>query len=646
MNLRVLVLMATLLTPGLRPAFAIEGTGAAARAGALSPIVVQLAWKFQFEFAPFLVAMEKGYYRDAGLDVQVLEWAPGIDPVTDVVTGKADFGLYASSLVLERAKGQPVVAVAVLMQHSPVALLARRNAGITTALDLAGKRIALTPNTADEILAYLATNGLTEQRFTRLQRKKFGIEELTEKTEDAIGIFVANEAFHIRGHEDEYRVFLPQSGGIDFFGNVLFTSERLLKAQPVHVAAFRAATLKGLDYALTHQEEVVELILAKFNSQKKSREHLLFEAQRVGDLTRPDIVEPGYMSRRRWEHVITVYSEQMHRPVDVNLDDFLYDPTPRGLPHWLLWPLAGTLLALTLVLSVLWQVRRFNRRLQGEIAERTRAQAQLLNVNEELRRAMTQLVQAEKLASLGVLVAGVAHELNTPIGNVRMTASTLHDQVREVSAAVSTSGLKRSILDAFLKDASIETDLIERNIVRAGELVSSFKQVAVDQTSEQRRTFDLSQLLKEVVTTLAPSLSRSTHSLTLEVGADIEMDSYPGPFGQVLANFVNNSLLHGFAEREGGQIAISAHQEDSAVVIEYRDDGQGMSETVTAHAFDPFYTTRLGQGSSGLGLYIVHNIVTGVLGGTVMLDTAPGQGVRFILRLPQHAPPLRRNSDE
>lgn len=280
-------------------------------------------------------------------------------------------------------------------------------------------------------------------------------------------------------------------------------------------------------------------------------------------------------------------------------------------------------------------LRSLNEELEQRVRERTAA---LSAANEDLRQAMKRIAQSEKLASLGSLVAGVAHELNTPLGNARTVASTLHEHVAQLRAGISQNGVKRSTLEGFLAASDEAAEMLERNLARAAELIGNFKQVAVDQTSMRRRRFDLRHVCEEVLSTLQPKLRRHPCRVVLDMADGILLDSYPGPLEQVLTNFMLNSLIHGFAGRDSGEMRIAAHVAGSSVRIDYSDDGHGMNETSAARAFDPFFTTRLGQGGSGLGLYIVHNLVTGALGGTIALVTAPGAGVCFTLQLPLVAP--------
>ncbi len=256
----------------------------------------------------------------------------------------------------------------------------------------------------------------------------------------------------------------------------------------------------------------------------------------------------------------------------------------------------------------------------------------------QLKDTQAQLAAQEKLASLGSLVAGVAHELNTPIGNSLLMASTLQERTGAVAAAFETANLRRSDLADYMAASTEATNLIQRSLHNAAELVNSFRQVSVDQASAQRRRFDLAQACQEIAATMMNTVRLAGHRLELGVPIGIVMDSFPGPLGQVLINFVNNALLHAF-EAPGGCMRLEAAlMEGGAVRIVFRDDGRGIPQEHQARIFDPFFTTRMGQGGTGLGLNISWNIVTTLLGGTVRVDSSLGQGTAFILELPLRAP--------
>lgn len=287
-------------------------------------------------------------------------------------------------------------------------------------------------------------------------------------------------------------------------------------------------------------------------------------------------------------------------------------------------------------------ILELNAQLEGRVARRT---AELQEANRELSHALNtlqiaqnQLVQSEKLAALGALVAGVAHELNTPIGNGLTVASTLEHRIEDFQR-LQASGLRKSDLQGFVTDMELAAEILVRNLGRAAALVASFKQVAVDQTSSQRRKFDLGAVVGEILVTLNPALRKTTCTVSTQIDEGLVLDSYPGPLGQVLTNLINNAVLHGFEPHEEGKIEVQAWAKDTQqVVIEVRDSGRGIAADNLHRVFDPFFTTRLGQGGSGLGLHIVHNLVHSVLGGRIEVQSRPGAGAAFCITLPVLAP--------
>lgn len=258
---------------------------------------------------------------------------------------------------------------------------------------------------------------------------------------------------------------------------------------------------------------------------------------------------------------------------------------------------------------------------------------------QQLQQAQTQLVAREKLAALGSLVAGVAHELNTPIGNCLMMASDLQEQTDGVDQKMRAQHLGLDDLKDFLHHARDASCLIMRGLTSAADLVNSFKQVAVDRTTAQRRVFDLAQTSHEVVATMKNQIRLGGHSIELDIPENISLTSYPGPFGQVLANFINNALRHGFDGRREGKMRLSARKEVvGRVQIRFSDDGLGISEQNLARVFDPFFSTKIGQGGTGLGLSISYNIVTSLLHGCIHASSKPGEGTVLTLDLPLTAP--------
>ena len=236
---------------------------------AMTPVVLQLKWSHGFQFAGYYAALEKGYYRDAGLDVHIREASPGLDVVEQVLSEKADFGVGTSGLLMARKAGQPVVVLAAIFQHSPLVLIARRDSATQSIHDLVGKRVMIEAG-GDELLAYLRRERITPEQFTLLEHS-FKPQDLIDGKVDAISAYSSNEPFYLELAGLDYLVFTPRSAGIDFYGDNLFTSEALLKARPEQARAFREASLRGWQYAMDHPEEIATLIHERYSAAHPPR---------------------------------------------------------------------------------------------------------------------------------------------------------------------------------------------------------------------------------------------------------------------------------------------------------------------------------------------------------------------------------------
>ena len=255
-----------------------------------------------------------------------------------------------------------------------------------------------------------------------------------------------------------------------------------------------------------------------------------------------------------------------------------------------------------------------------------------------LKKNAEKLAEAEKLAALGTLVAGVSHELNTPIGNALLAVTTYADHTRRITEKAG-AGMTRSALETYLADARTGMDILVRNLRRSAELIHSFKQIAVDQTTSQARSFRLATVVEEMLLAFSYTAKNTPFRVAHDIPADLVLNSYPGPLEQVLMNLINNALIHGFEGRASGTITISARAAQPGwVELVVSDDGIGIAPEHIKRIFDPFFSTKFGKGSSGLGLSICNTIVTRLLGGQIDASSTPGQGAQVCLLIPLRAP--------
>jgi len=265
----------------------------------------------------------------------------------------------------------------------------------------------------------------------------------------------------------------------------------------------------------------------------------------------------------------------------------------------------------------------------------------LLTAMTQMRSMQDNLLQSEKLSALGAMVAGVSHELNTPLGNTKLALSTLLDRINDVNKLYLSGSLKRSNIEEFIKESQDIATLASRSVERALNLVVTFKQVAIDQTSERQRLFDLATIIRETITSLSPSYKHDPWQFVIDIPDGIQMDSFPGPLEQIIINMVQNSIRHGFDGRDHGCITIRASVEESgtdyranSAIITFSDDGAGIAPGNLEKIFEPFFTTRLGRGGSGIGLNITRRIATTILGGTIDVQSELGVGTSFTLKIP------------
>lgn len=253
---------------------------------------------------------------------------------------------------------------------------------------------------------------------------------------------------------------------------------------------------------------------------------------------------------------------------------------------------------------------------------------------QQLEQAQNQLIEVEKMAALGNLVAGVAHEINTPVGICVTAASRLDSKTQDFIELYKAGNMKRTDLQNYLKTSHEGSKILMTNLKRAASLVQSFKSVAVKQSSEEERIFNLKTYVEETLMALQPELKNKPYKLEFEAEDDIMIKSHPGAFSQIITNLVMNSLIHGFKNREEGKITLKAQTKNKELIFTYQDDGNGMPPDIAQRVYEPFFTTNRDGGGSGLGMNIVYNLVSQKLGGKLNLDTAEGKGVKFTITLP------------
>jgi len=594
---------------------------AATSASALDQVTLQLKWTHAFQFAGYYAAKELGYYREAGLEVRIEEGRPGFDPVNNVLEGKADFGIGTSSLLLQRKAGQPIVVLASIFQHSPYVLVARQQNATQSIHDIIDKRLMLEPQ-ADELIAFLNKEDIPLNRI-QLVEHSFDLQDLIKGNVDVMSAYVTNELYYLDLAQFSYSAYTPRAAGIDFYGDTLFTTEAQLAKNPERVKAFRAASLRGWKYAMAHQKEIAELIVAKY-SQQHSLDFYLFEAKQMIPLIQPEIIEMGYVNPGRWRHIADIYAEMGMLPNNFSLEGFLYDPSPHRDLTWLYRALAAVLVVISIIAFIAFHIHRINRRLSAEVFERKRAEIELRQANETIERA---------LSEQGRFMDMLTHELKTPISVVRMALG-----------AMKVQGTLKDHADRALEDMS---DIIERcqqmDQLEQQKLVPYPQRCRLDKIlaglcstySQKPLCVDDSLLRSSLANPLADESISRIGRLSITTEPLPELNTDPQLLCIILCNLISNAIkysppeavieIHAEPAQHGGKNGV-------LVTVQNQVGTAGLPDP--EQLFNKYYRSP-GAGSksgSGLGLYLARSI-TGLLGGQIAYSVVQ-EKVRFTLWIP------------
>ena len=703
-------------------------------AQALEKVTLQLKWLHHFQFAGYYAALEKGFYREAGLDVTLVEGGPTTEVESEVLSGRAHFGVGTSALLLHRVRGADLVVLGQIFQHSPAVFLTPRNTGIRSLADMAGRRFMYS-NQHGDMLTLLRKNGVEEEDIVKVPHQG-DPRDLIEGKADVMIAYSFNEPFILEQAGEPYLTFSPLAYGIDFYGDNFFTTRELIETRPELAEAFRQATLRGWRYALEHKVETADLILTRY-SKGKSQDWLMFEANEMDTLIQPTLVELGYQSPSRWQHIADTFAELGMLPADFDPEGIIYTPKPRNNYPLLL----GTILFSCAVIAVLTAsvltFRRLNRNLRAEIAEREQAEAafreseerqrvifeaslagiimvepqgvvtfankrmaemlgcsleeligsryadhlhpgerrisaetrgQLMSgevsfvhternflrrdgsdfwgylsgkkletadgelrglvgivaditdrikAEEENRRIEAQMLNLQKLESLGVLAGGIAHDFNNILTGI-MGNITLAQMVTEPSHQAH-SPLKKA----------------EKASQRAAELASQLLTFARG-GQPIKKAFSVKTVVGESVSLVL----RGTNIKGVVEISDTIVEADEGQIHQACNNIIINAV---HAMPEGGTLTIRGGKHTLAggnrlsleageyVSLTFTDEGCGISEADQKRIFDPYFTTK--ASGTGLGLASTHSIITRH-GGGIQVESEPGRGSSFTIHLP------------
>lgn len=581
------------------------------KTAAIKKVRLQLKWKHQFQFAGYYAAIEKGYYKKAGISVDLLEARNNEEPMDAVLKGEAEFGVGASDIVLLRAKGKPVVVLAPIFQHSPQAIIASQKSDIANIHNLVGKKIMLEPHAAD-ILAYMGDEGVSPSRCI-VYPHSFDIGQLLSGEVDAMSVYLTDEPFALQKAGFAYTVISPLSGGIDFYGDNLFTTETMIAEHPELVADFRAASLQGWKYAMEHPDEIIDVILRNY-STRHTREHLQFEAAYMQNYILANVIEIGYTNPGRWEGIIETYRKMGFITTPVSSKGLLYDDyvTP---PQTIPWRL---IIIFSFVLLVIGGIAFFffklSERLKREINEREKIQQALTDREKQL-----EALNATKDKFFSI----VAHDLRSPFQSLLGLSRLIITDMKSI---------EKEELIAYNRDLN---ELIENQY----ELLENLLNWVTLQKNGMNFlpvTITVTNAVDAVLRLLQPAADTKKISIRTNIPKDCIVLADPNMLHSILQNLLHNAIKFSML---GGIVELTVVRQAGDWRFSIKDSGVGMQKADVENVFkiDSVRSTRgtADEKGSGLGLVLCKEMVERH-GGSIRVESIINEGTTISFTIPEN----------
>ena len=563
-------------------------------------VILQLPFQRpQFQFAGYYVAQKLGYYRDLGIDIELLPTPVGIDLTKVVGAGSAEFGVLNSAIMLARLNGAPLVVLADIMQHSPLVLFALKRPELQKLSDFAGRKIEI-PNIdrSLEIDAMLAHAGISRKSYQRIT-DHWGFDDLINGKVDALTGFITAQSYALDKAKVNYQIFNPRDYGIDYYSDALFTTQAYLDQHGDIVEAVRKATLKGWRYAMAHPEDAIDILLQQPEARRQNltRPMLEHEAKLMEEFVLPNLIQIGEVNAERWRLIAESLVREGLSKSTANFDGFIYDANAvsRNMLIMRISLIFGIALVITLIIIGL------NLHLRRLVRKRTA----------ELEEASRQLLHAQKIQAIGTLANGIGHDINNILGIILLNTTVLLQKTKDPE-----------IVKAI--------NVIRAALERGSRISKQILQFSSNHPPEPEKV-QLPQLLEQLRQFLTASLPPSIKLTCKYPREDVWVRGDSSQLYQAFLNLVVNARD---ALQTRGTIEIEVLAHTSTVEVRVSDNGMGMEPNVAQRVFEPFFTTKALGSGTGLGLSIVHGIITSH-GGSAKVESEKGKGTTVRIFLPR-----------
>lgn len=563
-------------------------------ANAEETIKLQLKWHHQFQFAGYYAAKEKGFYQNAGLNVEIIEGSPDTASTEAVINGNAKYGVGNSDLLLSRNSGNPLVVLAVIFQHSPFILIAQQHSPDQNIHDLSNKHLAIEPH-ANELIAYLKHEGMPTDSF-KLVEYKHRLKDFIAGKVDALSSYSTTEPYFLNKKSIKFHSYSPRSVGIDFYGDNLFTTEEEIKNNPERVRKFREASLQGWHYAMKNKDEIIELMLKKY-PRTKDRDFLAFEAEKMHKLIRPEFVDIGYMLPGRWQHIADIYKELGMLPNDFSLKGFLYEHDPKHDYSLFYTAISITLFVLAIVSLISFRFAKLNLQL-----------IRLLHLK-------------SRFSNIGESINNISHQWKQPLNELGIQFMLIEQTLEKEPF---TDNDKRKIKDITNKSNEI-LEFMANTVSTFGQIIN---------TSNKVSSFSSRSIIEKLLQLMSDTFRLHKISIDYDLDKTIQLKGTPADFTNIILSILNNSRDI-FLQRQikNPHIHIKSYKDTTHYYIEISDNAGGIIINPIDSIFNLGVTEKTTE-DSGIGLYISKQLIVKKFGGKINAENNDS-GAIFKISIPQ-----------